>query len=358
MSQLSQFISCPNVQLSLAEAFDYDNNRMEMPGLLAFILSGMNRNGVVQNQINFRDHGRRAVEVVYDQRFLESWAEATGRASCGSWGRDGETSQTYSISPSDGFRAGFSLYTSEIEERCQDDELYIAKRINKLIDVLTRRMGTKAAVDVLANIGNFASDVDAGNAPGTTTQINGATKLSNGGIDYDLLEAIAFQNESNFEGGTPNFTFGGELLWKYIKAIGAATESNTQTGLAVGRYAEASGVTFGYDRRVQTNASNAADLVSLIPGAVQMISFNEFKGILDLETDTEVYGTLEHPMFDQFPVTFDYRAQFTCDDSGGRRWDFELATNHDFIFLPSDMYQAGDRLEGVNGITSYRIVNP
>jgi hypothetical protein len=91
---------------------------------------------------------------------------------------------------------------------------------------------------------------------------------------------------------------------------------------------------------------------SIIPGAVQMISFNEFKGILEMNDSTLVQGTLQHPD-PNLPLTFDYRAEYTCNGADSKVWNFEVALNHDFIFLPADMYQAGDRLEGVNGILKF-----
>ena len=93
--------------------------------------------------------------------------------------------------------------------------------------------------------------------------------------------------------------------------------------------------------------------MAIIPGAVQMISFNEFKGILEMNDSTLVQGTLQHPD-PALPLTFDYRAEYTCNGADQKVWNFEISLNHDFIFLPADMYQAGDRLEGVNGILTFR----
>lgn len=358
MSLLSNFISCPAVQQRLDRVGFLDNLKMEIPGFLAYVLSPNNRMDVIQREINMRPGGRRSVEVVYGQRFLESMAEAYGRISCGSWSKDGETSTLYSIDPADGFRAGFQISTRDLEERCERSEDYIAERMMKLMDVLARRLATKLAIDALANTGNFASDVDAGNPAGTSAFKQGATKLGGvGGLSTDFLEVMRFEMQNNFEADTPFFAFGHELLMKYIASLQAATENNTQTGLAAGRYYEQSGVTLAHDRRIGTNATNANDVLATIPGAIQMISFNEFRSILEFESATETQGVIQHPNPD-IPLSFDYRAKYTCNDQDERIWDFELAINADFIFAPNDMFQAGDRMEGVNGVNLFRIANP
>jgi hypothetical protein len=352
MSALSSFIACPNVQLSLFDSFGVDNLKAEPLPLLSFILSAPNRSDVIQNQINFRDHGRKTVEVVYGQRFLESMVQDGGRVTCGTFSNDGETSVLYSLTPSDGYHVGFKLTASELEERCEADSNYIAREIFKMMDVLARKVATNAAIQIIANGGNFASDVDAGNPAGTSTSKNAATVLTSGAPSMDATEVIAFQNMANEFTNMP-FVFGGEPWWKYIKGLQASTGAFfNDDGFSTGLYAQQAGITYGYDRRIQLNDSSAAAAYSIIPGAVQMISFNEFKGILEMNDSTLVQGTLQHPD-PSLPLTFDYRAEYTCNGADSKVWNFEVALNHDFIFLPSDMYQAGDRLEGVNGILKF-----
>jgi hypothetical protein len=352
MSALSSFIACPNVQLSLFDSFGVDNLKAEPLPLLSFILSAPNRSDVIQNQLNFRDHGRKTVEVVYGQRFLESMVQDGGRVTCGTWSNDGETSVLYSLTPSDGYHVGFKLTASELEERCEADTNYIAKEVFKMMDVLARKVATNAAIQIIANSGNFASDVDNGNPAGTSTSRNADTVLTAGGPNYDATEVIAFENMANEFNGMP-YVFGGEAWWKYIKALNAAAPpAFTDSGLSTGLYAQQSGITYGYDRRIQLNDSAPTAAYSIIPGAVQMISFNEFKGILEMNDSTLVQGTLQHPD-PNLPLTFDYRAEYTCNGADSKVWNFEVALNHDFIFLPADMYQAGDRLEGVNGILKF-----
>ena len=352
MSALSSFIACPNVQLSLFDSFGYDNLKAEPLPLLSFILSAQNRSEVIQNQINFRDHGRKTVEVVYGQRFLESMVQDGGRVTCGTFANDGETSVLYSLTPSDGYHVGFKLTSSELEERCEQDSAYIAREIFKMMDVLTRKVATNAAIQLVANSGNFASDVDAGSPAGTSTFKTTTTFTSNV-PQTTAVEDIAFQNMTNDFTQMP-FVFGGERWWKYIKALNAiAPGAFNDGGVSASLYASQAGVTFGYDRRIQLNSGNALNALAVIPGAIQMISFNEFKGILEMNDSTLVQGTLQHPD-PALPLTFDYRAEYTCNGADQKVWNFEISLNHDFIFLPADMYQAGDRLEGVNGILTFR----
>jgi hypothetical protein len=116
-----------------------------------------------------------------------------------------------------------------------------------------------------------------------------------------------------------------------------------------------------FSDRVSMNASNADDLVAIVPGSVQLLHFNEFIGadgnINYIDDDSIKQGVLAYPDA-TIPVTFDYRAEYSCNNSGAKTWTIELALNYAFAYLPTDIYKAGDQLEGVNGLTSFRIVNP
>ena len=195
------------------------------------------------------------------------------------------------LTPSDGYHVGFKLTASELEERCEADTNYIAKEVFKMMDVLARKVATNAAIQIIANSGNFASDVDNGNPAGSSTSKNADTVLTAGGPNYDATEVIAFENMANEFNGMP-YVFGGEAWWKYIKALNAAAPpAFTDSGLSTGLYAQQSGITYGYDRRIQLNDSAPTAAYCIIPGAVQMISFNEFKGILEMNDSTLVQGT-------------------------------------------------------------------
>lgn len=354
MSALSSFVSCPNIQTGLIETFNFDNLRPDQTNIVQFLLSNTNRIDTLQREINFREGGRKSVEVVYGQRFLESVVADGGRIDCTVGSVDGETSKIYSIDPTSGANMSVKINMADLETRCEADPLYVAREVRKMMNVILQKAETDAAIYLIANTGNFASDVDNGSPAGTTVFKQTQTVLSNGQIAYNGYEDVTFEMMNNDFLQTP-VVFGGELWYKYAQAIKAACCG--LTGVDAGLYASGNPYLFAYARKIAQNSANAANGVALAPGAVQMISFNEFKGEYRMIDDNALkQGTLMYPDAN-VPVEFDYYAQLICEGTE-RYWKLSLALNYDYVGLPTDMYQVGDRLEGVNGILTFRIVNP
>jgi hypothetical protein len=354
MSQLSSFVSCPNVQESLAMAWGYDNLKLGNVNLVRFLLSDINKSDVIQNQINFRAGGLKGVEVVYGQRFLESSVSESGRVSCSGFSVDGETSKVYEIDPTIGASFGLKLTLSDLQTRCEADSTYLGREVLKLMNALIQKMETDAALAVIGNSGNFASDVIDGNAAGTTSVKITKTKTAGGSILTNAIEDVAFENMANEFTQTP-FVFGGAAWEKYAKALGAACCGDL--GVDAGVYSTNSGVTIVYTPKIQTNSAEVDYGYSIIPGTVQVITYNEFGGegnIFAIDDDALKQGTITHP---ELPLTFDYYAKYTCTNANTKVWEIGVALAYDFIFLPADMYQAGDVMEGVNGVLAFDIDN-
>ena len=354
MSQLSSFVSCPNIQLGLTEAW-FNNQPLGNVNLVRFLLSDINKKDTFQRQLTPGDGKLRSVELVYGQRFLESSVGETARIACSGFSADGETSKVYEIDPTVGANKTFSMTLSSLQTRCEADELYLSKEILKAMNVLIQKMETDAAIAVIANSGNFATDVDNGDPAGTTTLKTTKTKTSGGAILTDAIEDVAFENMANDFTETP-YIFGGAIWEKYARALGAACCGDL--GVNAGVYKDNSGVVIGYSQKVQANAANANDGYALIPGAVQMVTFNEFGGSSPwvLDDDSIKQGTLIYPD-PALPLVFDYYAKYTCTDANTKVWDIGLGLAYDFMFLPADMFAVGDRLEGVNGVLGFRVSN-
>jgi len=352
MSQLSAFISCNAVQTSLMEAWAFDNNKLGNVSLTKFILSDVNRSDFLQRNINFRAGGYKSVEVIYDQRFLENTVSDVGRISCTTFSADGETSQVYDIDPLVGASRGFSLTAEEVETRCQDDASYISKRVLKLMNVILEKIETDAFVSAHANIGNFADT-------GTTTAKTGATKTSTGAIVTEMLEEVSFQTRNN-EWTVMPYVFGGRAWDNYRAALNAACCGDL--GIDAQVYDMQNKYNFMYTYKADSELPTDTAL-AIIPGTIQMITFNELENpTLAMNDDALKQGTIIYPnatLLGGKGLKFDYRAEYRCTDGTGvKRWHFQVALAYDFVYLPDDMYQASDRLNGVNGINEYQIVNP
>lgn len=358
MSTISTYVACNSVQDALINAWGYDNNKQGNLNLTRFLLAPINKNDTINTSINFRPNGLRDFVVTYGQRFIESDVASGGRITCATGDEDGITSTTYTIDPTDGAGKILTYTTSDLLYMCQDNPSFLAGEVKKAMDVVIRKMETDLAISGLANTGNFASDVINGDPAGTTTQVNGATLLTGGGISTNLIQNISFESMAN-EYSTMPYVFGGEKLSNYAAALGAACCGDL--GVDAGVYATNQGIKLAYSDRITMNAGNADDLLAIVPGSVQLLHFNEFVGqngnINYINDDSIKQGVLMYPD-PTIPLMFDYRAEYTCNGAGVKAWTFEVRLNYAFAYLPTDMYKSGDQLEGVNGLNLYRIVNP
>ena len=355
MSQLSTFVSCPHIQLGLEEAWGYNNLGHDgVPGV-QFVLSDANRMDMIQQQISQKPGGIRTVRVVYGQRLLESVVDATGTISCDGGDGDGETYKDYDISFSDGASVSWTVDQSDLITRCENDATYVNREVMKHMNVLLEKIDTDFYTALNANLGNFAYDVDSGSPAGTNTFYSG-TGFSSGALRHDALNMVTFHmNVANGFQKVP-FGFGGKPWHDYARAINAACCS--ALGIDVGVYQSANGgFAFAYSHKVTNITGNSTDAIFVAPGSVQMVGINQFMpnpgSIISINTPQLVQGVLAYPD-PRIPITFDYRAELVCDNDV-YKWKFSLAKPYVFNFLPDDMYQVGDRKEGINGVNKFRI---
>lgn len=359
MSSISTFVACPEIQETLMRGTGFDNQILGNVNILRFLLSDLNRNEFINEQINFRPNGLKQVVLTYGQRFLESQVSAGGRIVCTPGNTDGITSNIYEIDPDDGVNLPLTFTTEDLLYMCENNPAFLAGELKKQMDVIVRKMETDAAIELMAAYGNFAKYVIDGGAPSNAV-ITGATKTSAGGISTEFEEKINFNSMAN-EYITKPWLFGGEKLANYMVALGAACCSDL--GIDAGVYSLNNGLRMAYSDRVTLNADNADDVIAVIPKTFKMLDFNEFRGangnILTINDDALKQGVLMYPDA-TLPILFDYRAEYKCTEgSTTRKWHFQLAKNYKFIpLIPSDVFQAEDQLFGVNGVNHYRIVNP
>ena len=354
MSAFSEFVDCANVQAGIAEVF-FGNTNMKAytkANITKFLLSGTNTDNVMKNII--ASNGKlRTVEVVYGQRYTIDEVGDSGIVTCATGAVQGETSKTYTIDPKEGSNIAFFVPMGELRRRCEADVNYLNKEILKAMQGLIAGVEKKTADKMVLNLGNFASDVDAGNPAGTSTYKEGLGWYTDGAIRYGAYEAVTFENMANDFDMAP-VVFGSEAWFKYAKAIGAACCGDN--GVDAGLYASQNPYLFAYSREIATALAEPTAAVSVIPGAAQLIWANEFENdLLRINNGGQLtQSTILYPDAD-LPLAFDYRAELTCDAEGNKGWKVELALSHDVVFMPDDMFKAGDRLEGVNGINQFRI---
>jgi len=339
----TSLISCPNAQYELDQQFlGLNGSVREQSGVLEFLVSPLNSNGVLQQQINFRPGGRKIVELTYLPRRKESETSDTITPTCTSSREVFNFVHEYELGDL-GTSIDWKVDLVDMEHQCMQDEMWFAKLLQSHIDVLIRTIDTKTIAKMVLNFGDFASIGGAG-------PVAVATKLSNGANSEALIADVKFEFEENEYMGTP-FVFGSNELLKYFRRINASCCADTGVDLAT--YAAQNDVVMIRDRKVHTALGSNTEFFGMAPGAAQFVTFNRFagpEGIRLIDDQSFKQGVITDPFTG---ISFDYIANYVCGV-----WHFQLSLVHDVFFLPNDIFQNNERLEKVNWLLHFNIVNP
>jgi len=132
-------------------------------------------------------------------------------------------------------------------------------------------------------------------------------------------------------------------------------------GVDVNKYGQQNPFGMAYSHKIAAITGDADTAIFIAPGVVQALLFNEFKdtgGSIDhFNNGGQLVQSIWSYPDPLLPFDFDYRAEYVCSGTS-RYWRISLSLPMEFAYLPANMYQAGDRLEGVNGVNEFVIANP
>lgn len=354
MSQSSQFVSCPAVQMSINEAFfgNTNNQPYSKSALVRFLKSDVNTNNVLVNAIKAEGYKLKQAQVVWPQRYTPIQATDGLPVGCEEGEVRGELSQTYTLDPLAGTYMATKIAPGLLRERCESDAAWLGKEIAAVMDAVVSQAEAKIADAVALNKGNFASDVDNGDPAGTTTEKTVFKyETAGGNLVTKPYETIVGDAEDN-DFRMPPVVFGGRVWADYARAMKAVGLNSQGQDLAT--YIQQNMYIFEQSREVANALGNPKAAIAIAPGTVQIIESNYTQSpLVTMDDDALKIGTLTHPVL---PITFDYVAKF--EDCGTEEypngyWNITIKWNFDVVFMPEDMFQATDRLFGVNGINEY-----
>jgi hypothetical protein len=346
MSQsINDILACPQIQEDLNTQFvQFDPlGAKDVQGFTDFVSSPMNTNGFLQNQIAGGNGKLRQVELVYTPPILESAVSDDATKLCVSTNEKGQISHTYEIDPEVGSSYNEKFTISNLAYMCKDNSLWFAQRLQAAMDALEKSIGTKNATQLALLNGAFGT----GDNDVVANVKTISTKKTGGDFDIDALSEIIF---SAMDAGYANkpFVFGyGEIL-KYFKKLYAG--SIAAEGIDYGQFAAQNDVVFIADKKVKA-ALGLENFMMLQPGAVQMLTYNEFEGPFNTVDDGA------------------YKQTVIVNPKNGRKFDFQLKNDcgnisvnlklaHKLVGLPTDMYGVTDPYHNVTFVNEFKIVNP
>jgi hypothetical protein len=319
---------------------------MEPQGFTDFVVSPINTDGTLQKMVAPGRGKKKQVELIYTPPVLESEIGTTPEKKCTSTNEAGQLSETYEVGD-DGVQYDETFSLLHLAEMCKDNPLWFAQRIQAIMDGLYKKIGTLNAQQLLLLYGKFGTGVD-NVVSNIKTVATRKSTASGGGPDIDALAEIEFASMDTGYGTTP-YIFGLGEIYKYFKKVNAACCA--ADGLNLETFAAQNNAVFVPDKKIETVWSG--DFVTLIPGAVQMLSWLEFegeKGINVIDDDSYKQTVLTDP---RTGLRYDFQLKNDCGNI-----NINLKLVHKLVGLPDDIYSVGDPFRGVKFVNRYSITNP
>lgn len=314
------------------------------------LMSPANRSGYSQ-VVSPGGNKIKTLILTHSQRWLESQVTQPGSCvrSCVATTKRGELTSSCQIDPCDYWEASELIETNDFIYSCKTDEEYVAKKMQQMLDGLVRKVATDATSQSASLLNGWASDVTP--VTGNNLIVQTLKSVASGDINPKAFADIDFaMQQNNF--CLPTTIFAGSTLYKYYQLMQAGCCSNQ--GLDLEKVLALYGKAVVYDMRVSAAAGGNDFAWALLPGALQVATYNE-----NYSRIPEAAGITVGTNY-QKGVVFDPQTglpvDLTLSDNCGKLSIF-MRANIKVCGLPEDLYAPGDRMEGVTGFAGIRVVN-
>ena len=345
---ISRILSeCPNVQMSLGELFIEVGQREQLP-FLEFLLSPENAK-LIRTEVAPGNGKLKTVQARWIQRLPETEVEEGANIlTCTSENTYGDSTATYTVETTDTYTASQIINAAEIARHCQDNSRYVLESIMRLMDVLDRKIASAAAVQAVAAIGNWGTEVEGFYTVSSDCleiETMAGTNEPNAFAIADIQQATRMANYP----GAP-VAFGGAAMQRYANAMAAGCCS--QYGIDLLAITQQNGFGFAYDSRLAAAQGSQSKALVTTAGAIQWLSFNlaEWNTGITPTAGSNYSKTL---VFTPAGVPVDLTMKDDCGNLS-----IVLTATGIVATLPTDIYEAADKYAGVNYVNCVSIVNP
>lgn len=342
-------VQCERIQETLETQFNTCTTPMENMAALESILSTQKAQGIKQSVVN--DNGKvKTVRVTYEQRALESSVTAGyGERACVNDNRTTNNFTDYSLDPTYAIKYGENFFVSEMATICTDDlPSFFAKKLQKIIDVIERKIATQTVNELLALYGKWGSTVS------NSATINGSDELvvstflpSTKNIDYTALTTLDLAFMKTGYCNNP-IILAGSTMWAYGQHIKAGCCSTS--GVNILDLANQHGQAIVYDKRLEAAFGSPHKSIAFQPGSVALIWYNAYN-----PTDVLNAGA-NYSMFKAYGPRTGLPIDIIVKDDCGRIFITGYA-NTKLVGLPTDMFAVGDEYRGVTFVNKILVTN-
>jgi hypothetical protein len=344
---ISEILSvCPNIQAPLGQLFIETGQRESLP-FLEYILSPENVK-MIRMQVSPGGGKLRTVQARWVQRLPETEVVAGANImTCTSDVTYGDSTTNYTLNTTDTYQVSQLISGADIAKHCQENNVYFLESVMRLMDVLDRKVGSVAAAQAVAAIGNWGTDVE-----GFFTMDGDCLEVSTIGASGEVNPfALADITQATQMANYPSspIAFGGAAMQRYANAVKAGC--CTQNGIDLLAISQQNGFGFAYDARIAAAFTDQTHALVTTAGAVQWLSYNlaEWNTGFNPTPGAGYSRTLAYTP-SGLPVDLTLK-----DDCGNL--SIVITATGKIVTLPATIYDAEDKLAGVNYVNCVSIVN-
>lgn len=286
----------------------------------------------IQQSTNGKD---RNVKITYYQRQVDTAILASCTNDCTG---DEEAAPLETIFSVDNCleTPGQTFNEDEMAKLCEADSVWTAQIMASQFNAINVALDKLILAEYAANFGQFIDGSVLKSVKFFEDTTNAARTIAAGQILKEYDEAGGR--------GTPMFIGSGSLaLFARQQQIACCNDLGSDQAGLNGEY-------LYYNDRFSTSVlANPEDFIVLEPGATQLVTWNRYMG----DRAKMVPGVYEHgTITDPFTgLMYDLKSHY---DDCADQWVIKLSLRWDLFILPSNVYAAGDDLNGVNGIYNFR----
>lgn len=344
---ISEILSvCPNIQASLGQLFIETGQRESLP-FLEYILSPENVK-MIKMEVSPGAGKLRTVQARWVQRLPETEVIAGANImTCSSETTYGDSTTNYTLATTDTYQVSQLISGADIARHCQDNNVYFLESVMRLMDVLDRKVASVAATQTLANTGVWGDDVTTF-FPMDGDCIEVQTINSNGEVNPFALADITQATQMANYPASP-IAFGGAAMQRYANAIKAGC--CTQNGIDLLAISQQNGFGFAYDSRIAAAFTDQTHALVTTAGAIQWLSYNLAEWTNGFNP-TPGAGYSRTLAFTPSGLPVDLTLKDDCGNLS-----IVITATGKIVTLPTDIYDAEDKLSGVNYVNCVSILN-
>lgn len=231
---------------------------------------------------------------------------------------------------------GVGFNEDEMRKLCEGDDEYRGKVMSAQIDALMKKLNKELITIQSANFGAFNPAVVGAK---NVTLLSGAMRQAVYSGEADIL-----QDYANLDVNDRPILVGSGILANYVRQVGIGCCN------ALGQDLSQAGSLDFFEDRFVAPIVGSDNFIGLVPGYVQLLTWNKYVGKYFKENDSFSKGTVLDPATG---ITLDMKWIY---DECKEEYVVRLSLWYELYFLPENAFAYGDELEGVNFTLRYKAI--